>query len=395
MVFALGGAAADDAAETWRTAEAYMACGRDYVNTASQPTLEAEVACATKLDAYAAAMRNLVRNAMAKEGKSAEQAQAFAAQRGGGAHEAGLSFGHSVRFGGDRRRHPCDRRRLLSAVINGRGSRRCGARPGNGDRSSARTAAPRNRNVEQRWPPTLYGGMHYRDNMLDFNPADLPEDWQESLLPKLFPGARMWISTSDDVVEATVERAELRLGAADPRDPSKSTFRVRVAPSKPLPEEIVFVGLSPLRRPSWTTRGTTDEERAFAKAHAKAQFKAITGMAYEGPLTYTDRRWGRQTIDLDKLGFGAFVVETQKGVFLVTTFQLPGDYVGHTTAFHKESGGPWRQILSLTDDFRARIPRIDVDGDGIPELLHSGPAGGAWELEAFYPELKTVMRISP
>src|SRR4029077_15427383 len=55
-----GPAVADDTSEMWRTAEAYIACGRDYVKAAYIPTVEgAKSSCAAELDAYGFAMRTL------------------------------------------------------------------------------------------------------------------------------------------------------------------------------------------------------------------------------------------------------------------------------------------------------------------------------------------------
>jgi hypothetical protein len=98
LIAAAGDAVADDTAETWRTSEAYIACGRNYVDRALRPTLEgAESMCATELEAYVAAMRTLVLNAMAEEGMSAERAQAFVAHKEAEArNEARSSFDYSV-----------------------------------------------------------------------------------------------------------------------------------------------------------------------------------------------------------------------------------------------------------------------------------------------------------
>lgn len=235
-------------------------------------------------------------------------------------------------------------------------------------------------------PAGLYAGMHYANNVLDFNPADLPADWKQTLLPKLAAGTPLSISTSDGIFAGAVERAEIT---------STGTLKVHVRSNDSLRQEIVFVSLSRIAPVSWTTRGVTDEEKAFAKAQAKERFKSITGTAYTGPMQYTDQRIGAYTIDLDKLGFGAFVVETQKGAFLIMVFQLPGgESVGQVTAFHSDGGGEWRELFSFTDDFRARIPRIDVDGDGVPELLHSGSYDRGWDLAAFYPKVRPILRIT-
>ena len=71
VVAAAGPAAADDTSEMWRTAEAYIACGRDYVKAAYIPTVEgAKSACAKELDAYGLAMRTLAINTQIAEGRS-------------------------------------------------------------------------------------------------------------------------------------------------------------------------------------------------------------------------------------------------------------------------------------------------------------------------------------
>ena len=64
-------AVADDTSEMWRTAEAYIACGRDYVKAAIIPTVEgAKSACARELDAYGLAMRTLAINTQIAEGNA-------------------------------------------------------------------------------------------------------------------------------------------------------------------------------------------------------------------------------------------------------------------------------------------------------------------------------------
>ena len=80
-----GPAGADDTSEMWRTAEAYIACGRAYVNAAYIPTVEgAKSACAKELDAYGLAMRTLAINTQIAEGRSLDAAQSFAAKKEAG-----------------------------------------------------------------------------------------------------------------------------------------------------------------------------------------------------------------------------------------------------------------------------------------------------------------------
>jgi len=82
LVATVGGAAAADSDEAWKTVDAYMVCGRDYVRIAPRPTPEgAEAACAKKLDAYATAMRTLALQTLLAEGRSPDKAQAFAARK--------------------------------------------------------------------------------------------------------------------------------------------------------------------------------------------------------------------------------------------------------------------------------------------------------------------------
>jgi hypothetical protein len=92
-------AGADDTSEMWRTAEAYIACGRAYVRAAYAPTLEgATSACARQLDAYGLAMRTLALNTQIAEGRSLESAQSFAALKEAWARkDAFESFAHSVK----------------------------------------------------------------------------------------------------------------------------------------------------------------------------------------------------------------------------------------------------------------------------------------------------------
>jgi hypothetical protein len=96
---AAGPAVADDTSEMWRTAEAYIACGRDYVKAAYIPTVEgAKSACAKELDAYGLAMRTLAVNTQIAEGRSLDAAQSFAAKKEAWArHDALDSFTHSVK----------------------------------------------------------------------------------------------------------------------------------------------------------------------------------------------------------------------------------------------------------------------------------------------------------
>jgi hypothetical protein len=90
---------ADDTSEMWRTAEAYIACGRDYVKAAYVPTVEgAKSACAKELDAYGLAMRTLAINTQIAEGRSLDAAQSFAAKKEAWARNDALdSFTHSVK----------------------------------------------------------------------------------------------------------------------------------------------------------------------------------------------------------------------------------------------------------------------------------------------------------
>ena len=92
-------AAADDTSEMWRTAEAYIACGRAYVQAAYIPTLEgAKSACAKELDAYGVAMRTLAVNTQIAEGRSLDAARSFAAMKEAWAKKEALeSFAHSVK----------------------------------------------------------------------------------------------------------------------------------------------------------------------------------------------------------------------------------------------------------------------------------------------------------
>ena len=96
---AAGPAAADDTSEMWRTAEAYIICGRDYVKAAFIPTVEgAKAACAKELDAYGLAMRTLAINTQIAEGRSLDAAQSFAARKEAWARNDALdSFTHSVK----------------------------------------------------------------------------------------------------------------------------------------------------------------------------------------------------------------------------------------------------------------------------------------------------------
>jgi hypothetical protein len=96
---AAGPAVADDRSEMWRTAEAYIACGRDYVKVAVIPTVEgAKSACAKELDAYGLAMRTLAVNTQIAEGRSLDAAQSFAAKKEAWARNDALdSFSHSVK----------------------------------------------------------------------------------------------------------------------------------------------------------------------------------------------------------------------------------------------------------------------------------------------------------
>ncbi len=92
-------AGGDDTSEMWRTAEAYIACGRAYVRAAYTPTVEgATSACARQLDAYGLAMRTLALNTQIAEGRSLESAQSFAALKEAWARkDAFESFAHSVK----------------------------------------------------------------------------------------------------------------------------------------------------------------------------------------------------------------------------------------------------------------------------------------------------------
>lgn len=94
-----GPAVTDDTSEMWRTAEAYIVCGRDYVKAAYFPTVEgAKSACAKELDAYGLAMRTLAINTQIAEGRSLDAAQSFAAKKEAWARNNALdSFIHSVK----------------------------------------------------------------------------------------------------------------------------------------------------------------------------------------------------------------------------------------------------------------------------------------------------------
>src|SRR6476661_3408654 len=94
---ASGRAVADDTSEMWRTAEAYIICGRDYVKAAYIPTVEAaKSACAKELDAYGLAMRTLAVNTQIAEGRSPDAAQSFAARKEAWARNDALDhFTHS------------------------------------------------------------------------------------------------------------------------------------------------------------------------------------------------------------------------------------------------------------------------------------------------------------
>ena len=83
----------------WRTADAYIVCGRDYVKAAYIPTLEGtKSACAKELDAYGLAMRTLALNTQIAEGRSLDAAQSFAAMKEAWARKDALdSFAHSVK----------------------------------------------------------------------------------------------------------------------------------------------------------------------------------------------------------------------------------------------------------------------------------------------------------
>jgi hypothetical protein len=96
---AVGPAVADDTSEMWRTAEAYIACGRDYVKAAYIPTVEgAKSACEKQLDAYGLAMRTLAVNTQIAEGRTLDAAQSFAAKKEAWARNDALdSFTHSVK----------------------------------------------------------------------------------------------------------------------------------------------------------------------------------------------------------------------------------------------------------------------------------------------------------
>jgi hypothetical protein len=96
---AAGPAVADETSEMWRTAEAYIICGRDYVKAAYFPTVEgAKSACAKELDAYGLAMRTLAINTQIAEGRSLDAAQSFAARKEAWARNDALdSFTHSVK----------------------------------------------------------------------------------------------------------------------------------------------------------------------------------------------------------------------------------------------------------------------------------------------------------
>ena len=99
LAAATGPAAADDTSEMWRTADAYIACGRAYVKAADIPTLEgAKSACAKELDAYGLAMRTLALNTQTAEGRSPDAARSFAATKEAWARKDALdSFAYSVK----------------------------------------------------------------------------------------------------------------------------------------------------------------------------------------------------------------------------------------------------------------------------------------------------------
>jgi hypothetical protein len=99
LAAAAGPSAADDTSEMWRTAEAYIACGRAYVEAAHLPTLEgAKSACVKELDAYGVAMRTLAVNTQIAEGRSLDAARSFAAMKEAWAKKEALeSFAHSVK----------------------------------------------------------------------------------------------------------------------------------------------------------------------------------------------------------------------------------------------------------------------------------------------------------
>ena len=99
ILAAAGPAAADDTSQMWRTAEAYIDCGRAYVRTVYPPTLEgAKSACAKELDAYGLAMRTLAVNTQRAEGRSPEAAQSFAAMKEAWARQDALeAFTASVK----------------------------------------------------------------------------------------------------------------------------------------------------------------------------------------------------------------------------------------------------------------------------------------------------------
>ena len=100
LLFVLAGpATSDDTSEMWRTAEAYIVCGRDYVKTALRPTLEAAQAeCSKQLDAYGMAMHTLALNTQVAEGRALEAARSFAAMKETWARKDALeSFSNSVK----------------------------------------------------------------------------------------------------------------------------------------------------------------------------------------------------------------------------------------------------------------------------------------------------------
>jgi hypothetical protein len=80
---------------------------------------------------------------------------------------------------------------------------------------------------------------------------------------------------------------------------------------------------------------------------------------------------------------------------LISSFQLPGDDAGHFCAFRGGGGSDWEETTSFQTDHRAFIPRLDVDDDGVPEMLHSGPAQVGWDLTSFYPNVRTILVVRP
>lgn len=210
---------------------------------------------------------------------------------------------------------------------------------------------------------------------IQLNPIDLGGEskWDNSPLLKKKKGQPVWLWTSEGEMKVLIDRIVITRREADERFLFRGSINAVVRAETPIPVGRVMLSLKPIPAQTWKTRIPSEDEKKLIAAETE---KTETGLFM-----------------INVSSCYANVITTKKGQeYFIFRYPIPNKLNQEkyrAVIYLKDEKAAWTSYKRFDD--AVFEPWVDVDGDGVPELV--GESGlESFALKSFHPYAEIIQQ---